>query len=354
MIVSHLRDQEAISSAAPLFIVVGILFLLCGGAIFVILRALRAHARELGAPEEKSENGESPDEAITVDATDIISSAFAADQATLEPEADTPDDRKKSKKGKKAKKTTAKPATVHTALETESESESESESEEGTPYFEEASEPTSRKKKRRSFGFRNFFSQYLFPRSFSPENSAETLAELAQLRLQVQVLSEENRSLRDQMSNAEAQNEQLSEEYRDFEQQMALAHQEIRSAHEQRQKAIGKVEELESQLQEVLSEVETMRQENTSVLEDAMNRQNEADAKADEVDRQLKEFLKGLEQAYRSGNLAQLPQLSGVVAETTPQTPYRSLYEEQSKELDKMRSVLKVAKEQILALSKRA
>lgn len=212
----YLQDPDAISSIAPLLIVLVILTSLTGGFIFVILRALRT-------PHEGSE--------ASVEDTEEKSSPLS--------------------------------------------------------FFNKAG---------------NFF-QRILPKSSQeisghPHSETFAYAELAELRLEVQRLERENRSLRAQST----------------------------------QGPTGKLEEAEN-------EIESLRADNEL-----------AHQKVHDLEGQLKDIMLEIDKMYAE-NVRALEQAKGPSLETER---YRRLYEEQSQEIEKMKSVLRLAKVQIVSLTQKS
>lgn len=278
---SLVRNPEELSSAAPLLVVLGILFLLFGGMIFVIVRTLRAPKWEPEATDKKS-----------------------ADE------------------------------------------------EKGLVFLNTEGK------------WRRFFKRY-FLSGFDDSAYQAALAELAHLRFLLEKMEKDNAQLRDQLAKALHRNDELSYEFKGFDQKISSSQQELKTAHEQRQRATERVAELEAQLRESVTELDKIYEQNAKALEEANSRRAKAQKRSEELETQMADFLKTLEHVYKSGNLGKLltiaPSLKGITTEIQSRDgadpaelkKYQSLAEDQDKELAKMRHVLKIAKEQIVVLTKK-
>jgi len=290
-------NPEVLSSAAPLVMVIGILFLLTAGMIFVILRTFRVPS--LG-PETADEN-ENKEPRLTFLNTGVRFRQWIG--------------------------------SLVLSIKKESK-------------VSEQTEPSETRE----------------------PGDDTSKADLSFLRLRLQKLEQENAALRALKSGAPVIGEHLGDRSRDFEEveyKLSLANQEISSAHEQKQKALAKVSELEKQLNEVMRQVEGLYDQNAHALLQANEKMAQAEERSQDLEQQLQEFLRNLEELYRTGDVKKpriIRSLVGISTDLTSQADqptaaeldrYRALCETQNQDLEKMKSVLKVAKLQILTLTKR-
>lgn len=206
--------------------------------------------------------------------------------------------------------------------------------------------------------WRRFFKRHFF-KSFDDSAYQAALAELAHLRFLLEKMEKDNAQLREQLAKALHRNDELSYEYKGFDQKINTADGDVKSAHEQMKKSDERIAQLENQLRDTVAELDKIYEQNEKALLEANTRNDEANRKSNEMELQMAEFIKTLEQVYRTGNLGKLvaiaPSLQDIKPEPDPElSKYRTLCESQDQELAKMKHVLKIAKEQIVVLKARS
>lgn len=287
--IRELRNPEQASSFAPLLVVISVFILVSAGVIFIILRMLRAHTSGPEATEEK-------------DGTLV--------------------------------------------------------------YLNPAAK------------FRNFLRRRIL--SSTDEQYRVLLAELDTLRLQNAKLAKENAQLRDLHATSLNRQTELKEQLTDFEKSIDEATKAREAAINQRIKTQERLEEVETQLKDIMSELDGIYKQNAKSLENANERRIKAQKRTDEIEHQLSDFLNELERTYRSNSgisdmakfgakLGSLFQKEGespkepVVVAPPPPPPQSTVAEilqsqrlisDQADEIEKLRNVLRMAKEQIMFLSK--
>lgn len=206
-----------------------------------------------------------------------------------------------------------------------------------------------------------------FLRPFVPHSDREKdlLAQLEELRRKYTLLEDENSELRELHAKSVGKVQELTDEMKTLEAKRDETAKQLEFAHQQRERSQARVEELESQTRDIMKQIDDMYEENAKALDAANERRNVAQKKTEEVETQLQAFITDLERLYRGtpnyGELQKLGVKLGIanfakdIAPATP-PPLLDASSQQvshlTEENRKLKELLKVCREQIVAISK--